>query len=71
LNGTFIGSNSFETGLANNGMVVVNTSAVSAGTSGSIQIAHTCGYGKVQAKVVALEPATGFTFDTACSPRLQ
>lgn len=31
----------------------------------------TCGYGKVQAKVVALEPATGFTFDTPCSSRLQ
>jgi hypothetical protein len=71
LNGTFVGSNSFETGLAANGMVVVNTSALTAGTSGSIQIAHTCGYGKVQAKAVALEPATGFTFDTVCSPRLE
>jgi hypothetical protein len=71
LNGTFVGSNAFQTGLAANGMVVVTTTAVTAATSGSIQIAHTCGYGKVQAKAVALEPATGFTFDTPCSPRLQ
>jgi hypothetical protein len=71
LNGSFLGSNSFGSGLAPNGMVVVPTTAVTAGTSGSIQIAHTCGYGKVQAKAVALEPATGFTFDTICSPRLE
>jgi hypothetical protein len=71
LNGTFVGSNSFETGLAHNGMVVVATTAVTAGTSGSIQIAHTCGYGKIQAKAVAVEPSTGFTFDTVCSPRLE
>ena len=52
LNGTFVGSNSFQSGLATNGMIVVATPAVTAGTSGSIQIAHTCGYGKVQAKAV-------------------
>ena len=69
LNGTFVGSSSFETGLAHNGMVVVPTATVTAGTSGSIQIAHTCGYGKVQAKVVSVEPSTGFTFDTTCAPR--
>ena len=71
LNGTFLGSNSFETGLAHNGMIVVPTAGVTAGTSGSIQIAHTCGYGKAQAKVVSVEPSTGFTFDTPCSPRLE
>lgn len=69
LNGTFVGSNSFETGLAHNGMIVVPTAAVTAGTSGSIQIAHSCGYGKVQAKAVSVEPSTGFTFDTVCAPR--
>jgi hypothetical protein len=71
LNGSFLGSTSTNSSLAPNGMVVVPTTAVTAGTSGSIQIAHTCGYGKVQAKAVALEPATGFTFDTICSPRLE
>jgi hypothetical protein len=69
LNGTFAGSNSFETALAHNGMMVVPTASVTAATSGSIQIAHTCGYGKVQAKAVSVEPSTGFTFDTVCVPR--
>jgi hypothetical protein len=69
LNGTFVGSNSFETGLAHNGMMVVATASITSGTSGSIQIAHTCGYGKVQAKAVSVEPSTGFTFDTPCAPR--
>ena len=38
-----------------------------AGQKGSAKIAHTCGYGGVAAKLVALEPATGFSFDTPCS----
>ena len=59
------------TGLYNNGMVVINTAGVPgvANTKGSIQIAHTCGYGRVQAKAVSLEPSTGFSFDTPCAPR--
>jgi hypothetical protein len=69
LNGSFLGSTSSGTSLAYNGVAVVPAAAVAPGTSGSIQIAHTCGYGKVQAKAVSLEPATGFTFDTTCSPR--
>jgi len=69
LNGSFQGSHSFGSGLAPNGMVIVPTTAVTAGTSGSVQIAHTCGYGKVQAKAVSVEPSTGFTFDTVCAPR--
>ncbi|MET0552405.1 MAG: hypothetical protein ABW221_05175 [Vicinamibacteria bacterium] len=69
LNGSFTGSPSFSSSLAQNGMFVVATPAVAPGSSGSIQIAHTCGYGRVQAKAVSLEPATGFTFDTTCSTR--
>jgi hypothetical protein len=69
LNGSFTGSPSFSNSLAQNGMFVVATSVVAPGTSGSIQIAHTCGYGRVQAKAVSVEPATGFTFDTTCLPR--
>jgi hypothetical protein len=71
LNGSFQGSNASQTALASNGMVVVPVAAVTAGTSGSIHIAHTCGYGKVQAKAVSVEPSTGFAFDTACAPRPQ
>lgn len=36
--------------------------------SGSAQIAHTAGYGGLVGKAVAVEPSTGFTFDTALSP---
>jgi hypothetical protein len=45
---------------------VINTTGnpALAGQAGSITIAHTGPYGTWNAKVVALEPATGFTFDT-------
>ncbi|MET0554460.1 MAG: hypothetical protein ABW221_15555 [Vicinamibacteria bacterium] len=35
-----------------------------AGQSGSIRLLHTCGYDGLSGKAVAIEPATGFTFDT-------
>jgi hypothetical protein len=38
-----------------------------AGKKGSAQIIHTCGYGGLAAKLVALEPSTGFSFDTPCT----
>jgi hypothetical protein len=38
------------------------------GKSGSAAIAHTGGYGALNGKGVALESATGFTFDTALTP---
>jgi len=37
--------------------------------SGSVRIAHTCGYGGLAGKAVSIEPATGFTFDTPVLPR--
>jgi hypothetical protein len=37
--------------------------------SGSIRVVHDCGYGGLSGKAVALEPATGFAFDTAMLPR--
>lgn len=45
---------------------VVNTAALPglAGQSGSVRVAHTGGWGALAGKAVALEPATGFTFDT-------
>jgi hypothetical protein len=39
-----------------------------AGRSGSAQIAQLGGYEALAGKAVALEPATGFTFDTAITP---
>ena len=43
---------------------VIPTTSVAANQSGSVRIAHTCGFGGLSGKAVALEPATGFTFDT-------
>jgi hypothetical protein len=39
-----------------------------AGHSGSAQIAQLGGYAALAGKAVALEPATGFTFDTLVTP---
>ncbi|MET0552523.1 MAG: hypothetical protein ABW221_05770 [Vicinamibacteria bacterium] len=39
-----------------------------AGRSGSAQVAQLGGYGALAGKAVALEPATGFTFDTLVTP---
>jgi hypothetical protein len=47
-------------------LAVVSTSEVPglAGMSGSITIAHDAPYGQLNVKMVALEPATGFSFDS-------
>src|SRR5688572_26337958 len=46
------------------GMNVINTAEFAPNQSGSERIAHDCGYGGFTGKAVAIEPATGFTFDT-------
>jgi hypothetical protein len=43
---------------------VVDTRQIVPDRSGSVRIAHSCGYGGLAGKAVSLEPATGFTFDT-------
>jgi hypothetical protein len=50
---------------------VLNTATLgfAAGQSGSITVANTARYGDLAGKAVALEPATGFTFDTLMVPR--
>jgi hypothetical protein len=49
------------------GVVTVNAAGIAAlvGQSGSASIAHSGTYGAIVGKAAALEPATGFTFDTA------
>jgi hypothetical protein len=51
--------------------VGLNTSAVPAlqGESGSATVAHDGRYGALVGKAVAVEPATGFTFDTVFEAR--
>lgn len=48
------------------GLAVVNASTIGAlvGQSGSLTIAHDGAYGSLNVKAVALEPSTGFSFDT-------
>jgi hypothetical protein len=55
------------------GSQVLNTSTVPgvAGASGSIIVNNDGRYGALSGKVVSLEPATGFTFDTTMVPRPQ
>jgi hypothetical protein len=50
-------------------LVVLATAATVPNLSGSVRVAHTCGYGGLSGKAVSVEPATGFAFDTAMVPR--
>jgi hypothetical protein len=52
------------------GNVVLNTATIPAlqNVSGTAVVAHTAPYGMLSGKAVALEPATGFTFDTPLAP---
>ena len=47
------------------GLLVVPTASLVPNQSGSVRIAHTCGYGGLSGKAVSVEPATGLAFDTA------
>lgn len=51
--------------------LVVNAASLPgiAGRSGSVTVAHTAPYGVLAGKAVALEPSTGFSFDTPLGPR--
>jgi hypothetical protein len=60
--GAFLGSAGFS--IPAHGAFNVNTSTVVPGVTGTITIAHDGGYGGLAVKSVALEPATGFSFDT-------
>jgi hypothetical protein len=50
--------------LAPRALQVLNTATIAAGVGGHITIAHDGPHGAVNVKSVALEPATGFSFDT-------
>ena len=67
--GTLIVTSSFTLGPKQ--LQVLNTSTVAPGVGGSVTIAHDGRYGDLSAKAVALEPATGFSFDSPALPRLR
>lgn len=52
------------------GVQIVPTQGVPglAGQAGSVRVVHDAGYGGLAGKAVALEPSTGFTFDTPLTP---
>jgi uncharacterized repeat protein (TIGR01451 family) len=49
--------------------LVLNVATVLPGTSGTITLTHDGGYGALAGKVVAIEPTTGFSYDTPLSYR--
>jgi hypothetical protein len=55
--------------LAANATFVLNTSAVAPGAAGTITVSQDGRFGSLAGKAVAVEPATGFTFDTPMVPR--
>jgi hypothetical protein len=56
--------------LAPKALQVLATQTVAPGVSGALTIAHTGRYGDLSGKTVALEPATGFSFDSPMIPRV-
>jgi len=67
-NGTLAAT--FPFSLASRELLVLNIATVTglAGTSGSVTVAHDGGYGGLVGKGVALEPSTGFSFDSPMVP---
>jgi hypothetical protein len=67
MNGATLGYLGFP--LPPNGVSVYNTSSFFGGAAGGFLITNDGRYGQITGKAVALEPATGFTFDTPFVPR--
>lgn len=67
--GALLASSAFSLGARQS--LALNTSALPAlaGRSGSLTVSHTGALGAVSGKAVALEPGTGFSFDTPLTPR--
>ncbi len=67
--GTLVGSSAIW--IAARSTQTLNTKAVAgvSGKSGGITVAHDGPYGALTGKAVALEPATGFSFDSPMTPR--
>jgi hypothetical protein len=60
----------FPFSLSGKQLQVLNTSTVAPGQGGAVTISHNGRYGDLSGKTVALEPATGFSFDSPMLPRL-
>lgn len=66
--GTLLATQAFM--VPKHGLFALNTGTLGplAGLAGHAQVAHTAGYGGLAGKAIALDPATGFSFDTAFVP---
>ena len=65
--GGLLASSPFSLGAFN--ILVLNTSTTVPSTSGSVTVTHDGGFAALVGKAVALEPATGFSFDSPLVPR--
>jgi parallel beta-helix repeat protein len=65
--GSPVASSTFS--LAPRGVQAIATSAAAPGAGGSMTVSNNGRYGQLAGKAVAVEPATGFTFDTELRPR--
>jgi hypothetical protein len=70
-NGTLLATHSQSIAAHGTAVVATNTIPGLAGQGGSIIVTNTGGYGGLSGKAVALEPSTGFTFDTMMVSRAQ
>jgi hypothetical protein len=52
-------------------LIVLNTATVAPGVGGAVTVANDGRYGDLSGKTVALEPATGFSFDSPMLPRVK
>jgi hypothetical protein len=67
--GTMIGTGTGFT-LTSKSLLVLNTATAAPGVGGAVTIAHDGRFGDLSGKTVALEPATGFSFDSPMLPRV-
>jgi len=67
--GVSVGTSSFN--LSAKQLQVLNTATVAPGIGGSVTIVNDGRYGDLSCKTVALEPSTGFSFDSPALPRIK
>jgi hypothetical protein len=70
--GSLLATHVLNPPLAPKTTLVLNTATVPglAGVGGSVTVAHAAPFGALVGKTVALEPSTGFSFDSPLQPRL-
>jgi hypothetical protein len=66
--GALVATQPFD--LQGKNLLVLQPLASTMGTSGAVTVSHDGRYGDLSGKTVALEPATGFSFDTPMIPRV-